>query len=329
MATIDAAERARLIKLGNLAMNESERAAAILLKQKNLPITKSTIAAVDILTPAAQKLLVLSELLGVDGQIFGQEGERVLRDGLQFMSGLIAIFRASLELLVKMYESRDEQTAAKITAASESIRLGGMLSKESLTSIREIDTWIVEEFLALPLAEGEKKTNCTFCGARSTEYRKLLTCGRCKGALYCDKVCQTLHFKKGHKAECTAKAKEGKEADVNAVATNRWERDRTTMPVDGVIPDRIAANTIITNVHKLMVVGKLIGGDDGKEFIRRGERIIHQYLRVLPHSLSAMRESADISITKSCQRYHSRPKRGGPSATARSAARGLLRTEYF
>ncbi|SMR56745.1 unnamed protein product [Zymoseptoria tritici ST99CH_1E4] len=69
------------------------------------------------------------------------------------------------------------------------------------------------------------------------------------------------------------------------------------MPVDGVIPDRIAANRIITNVHKLMVVGKLIGADDGKEFIRRGERIIHQYLRVLPHSLSAMRESADISIT--------------------------------
>lgn len=43
---------------------------------------------------------------------------------------------------------------------------------------------------------------CAHCGARAAKDKKLLTCGRCKTARYCNAKCQKEHWVGGHKAEC-------------------------------------------------------------------------------------------------------------------------------
>lgn len=55
--------------------------------------------------------------------------------------------------------------------------------------------------------------NCSFCGVVGREDRVLMACGRCKCTLYCDKVCQRLHWKKEHKAACILKTNENVEKE--------------------------------------------------------------------------------------------------------------------
>lgn len=45
-------------------------------------------------------------------------------------------------------------------------------------------------------------TSPKVCWSCSKPSSKLLRCGRCKEATYCDKKCQTDHWKNGHKCEC-------------------------------------------------------------------------------------------------------------------------------
>ena len=51
----------------------------------------------------------------------------------------------------------------------------------------------------------EVSRQCTYCGQMllsSGGKEKLLSCGRCKSAHYCDKECQKLDWKEGHKLVC-------------------------------------------------------------------------------------------------------------------------------
>ena len=60
---------------------------------------------------------------------------------------------------------------------------------------------------------------CAHCGALPAANKKLLTCGKCKTAKYCNAGCQKSHWVAGHKASCKAPAKtpsaRGGWADIN------------------------------------------------------------------------------------------------------------------
>ena len=43
---------------------------------------------------------------------------------------------------------------------------------------------------------------CAYCGSVPATNKKLLTCGRCKSARYCNASCQKAHWGAGHKAAC-------------------------------------------------------------------------------------------------------------------------------
>ena len=73
---------------------------------------------------------------------------------------------------------------------------------------------------------------CAHCGALPVGQKKLLTCGRCKQARYCNATCQRAHWAAGHKAACCAPATdkvaewrsvgEGNEAE--SAAPNAWKK---------------------------------------------------------------------------------------------------------
>ncbi|KJX98419.1 hypothetical protein TI39_contig412g00032 [Zymoseptoria brevis] len=166
-------------------------------------------------SPTAQKLLIVGELLGEAGDAFTREGKRLERRCRDVIPEYVYAIRTSVNDMSYSFGRRHEVAAAKIKEQTDAV-LGQDSFDESSITIRELDTWVIEELLALPLSPEVRKTNCTFCGARSTERRKLLACARCKSALYCDRTCQKMDFKQRHKANCTAKAKEGNEAEVEA-----------------------------------------------------------------------------------------------------------------
>ena len=43
---------------------------------------------------------------------------------------------------------------------------------------------------------------CAYCGSVPAKNKKLLTCGRCKSARYCNASCQKAHWGAGHKTAC-------------------------------------------------------------------------------------------------------------------------------
>ena len=43
---------------------------------------------------------------------------------------------------------------------------------------------------------------CAHCGKEPDAKKKLLTCGRCKVAKYCNAACQKAHWGAGHKGTC-------------------------------------------------------------------------------------------------------------------------------
>lgn len=48
---------------------------------------------------------------------------------------------------------------------------------------------------------------CSFCGQRSPD---LLRCNRCKEVYYCSKDCQRGHWRAGHREQCVAVNRQGK-----------------------------------------------------------------------------------------------------------------------
>jgi hypothetical protein len=65
---------------------------------------------------------------------------------------------------------------------------------------------------------------CFTCGKPEAEGEMLLKCSRCKSALYCNKVCQSKHWKTVHKKLCLSVNKLVKLASVNF---DRFERHLT------------------------------------------------------------------------------------------------------
>ncbi|KAL7528214.1 hypothetical protein ACHAXR_002329, partial [Thalassiosira sp. AJA248-18] len=49
---------------------------------------------------------------------------------------------------------------------------------------------------------GESKQFCGHCLGTASAGSAMKRCSRCRTAAYCGKVCQTIHWKKGHKLEC-------------------------------------------------------------------------------------------------------------------------------
>jgi hypothetical protein len=51
------------------------------------------------------------------------------------------------------------------------------------------------------------KKGCAFCSKLCESCKSLNRCSRCKGAYYCGKKCQKMHWRKGHKVDCQGRDK--------------------------------------------------------------------------------------------------------------------------
>ncbi|SMQ53160.1 unnamed protein product [Zymoseptoria tritici ST99CH_3D7] len=211
MTNIDAAERARLKGLGNLAVNRCERHVATIIKlagrSKIDPFTAKDLAN------AAQKLMIVGEILGEDGKEFTETRERVIRDVIVTPSHIdaVQVWKNSASEKAKQYSMRPRPTADVLWS---NMALTSGVTGATKASVDEFVAWLIEELFAIPLAaeEEEKKQNCAFCGTKSSTERVLMACSRCTVACYCDRTCQKMHWKKEHKANCVEKVKERQEA---------------------------------------------------------------------------------------------------------------------
>ncbi|SMQ53178.1 unnamed protein product [Zymoseptoria tritici ST99CH_3D7] len=214
------AERMRLIQLGDLAMNLHAKHKASLTKSKEDP-TLSQLLSLKNMSTDAQKLLILSQCLGQkDGRKYLMAAEQILAKYMNFTGITEAAFRhvAAVQTGIwrdchsdsgrrAAFEADAIAKSAAIKARIEARNAGG--HPTTVRASTDHDAWVREELMQLPplYAARKAKQKCTFCGSKSRDDNVLLACGRCKSALYCDKDCQKLHWKK-HKSACAEKTSE-------------------------------------------------------------------------------------------------------------------------
>jgi hypothetical protein len=178
-----------------------------MLESLMLPISSST----------AEKLLVLTHILGKDGQKFVTVVEKVLKT-YPFKKGDEQRMRMSMKEVAAYWTTRqkmgqvafneyyDKQMVSRAKAKEAMYAKASTLAAQTL---RAFDTWVAEELLQVSVTKEEDETQKRVCASCGTKEKKeetaLLTCGRCMAALYCDRDCQRIHWKQEHKSECVAK----------------------------------------------------------------------------------------------------------------------------
>ncbi|SMQ53188.1 unnamed protein product [Zymoseptoria tritici ST99CH_3D7] len=222
MAAINREDRARLITTGNRLMAHAKKHLTIMMEAQDAgnqyPKATTIMVRFDL-----QQLIAVGEVLGKDGLVFTLRGAQ-LANSPCMAAGLTTI-EAQAKELVECWDVRQEIGRAEFEAQAKKF-VADYSEKDAknppddaeLRLRRDCLVWSEEDFLGCPTdveKYGEKK-NCTFCGARSFPTfpeRVLLTCGRCKIALYCDKRCQEMDLKY-HKEFCkkTKKTKTLKES---------------------------------------------------------------------------------------------------------------------
>jgi TPR repeat protein len=60
---------------------------------------------------------------------------------------------------------------------------------------------------ALRGIDDDLKKGCAYCSKLRESCKSLNRCSRCKGAYYCGKECQKMHWRKGHKVDCQGRDK--------------------------------------------------------------------------------------------------------------------------
>ncbi|SMQ53181.1 unnamed protein product [Zymoseptoria tritici ST99CH_3D7] len=203
MAEMNDTERARLIKLGNYAINHLRKLGNPLNPDDaEKPVSRTSM--LDVLIDAT-KLVVFGLLLDKDG-----EGKKFFKCGTFLkMYPRLGINPSNFEETVNQMLLRfDKRNLMDNNAETLVIESG---DPELVLKIKEsYEAMLGWEAIGL----AKEPQNCSFCGVVGREDRVLMACGRCKCTLYCDKVCQRLHWKKEHKAACVVKTnqKDGKKA---------------------------------------------------------------------------------------------------------------------
>lgn len=113
-------------------------------------------------------------------------------DGRQLKDESLAILAA------RVGEARSEFLSALLQAGVEATADRQLFANALLRGVREGK-----------ITCGWKRSEpdvCTHCGKLPNKDKKLLTCGRCKVAKYCNGTCQKAHWAAGHKGACKAPA---------------------------------------------------------------------------------------------------------------------------
>ncbi|SMY26814.1 unnamed protein product [Zymoseptoria tritici ST99CH_1A5] len=202
MAEMNDTERARLIKLGNYAINHLRKLGNPLNPDDaEKPVSRTSM--LDVLIDAT-KLVVFGILLDPKG-----EGKNFFKRG-RFLASWRPLkintkaFDVIVETMLLRFHRRnlvDNKTESLLTESGNP----------------ELELKIKESYEAMlgweAIGLAKEPQNCSFCGVVGREDRVLMACGRCKYTLYCDKVCQRLHWKKEHKAACIVKTNEKDEKE--------------------------------------------------------------------------------------------------------------------
>ncbi|SMR56767.1 unnamed protein product [Zymoseptoria tritici ST99CH_1E4] len=197
MAEMNDTERARLIKLGNYAINHMRKLGnPSNPDDADKPLSRTSM--MDFLIDAT-KLVVFGLLLDKKG-----EGKNF------FTRGTILASWRPLRINAKVFDEIVESMLLRFDRRNQAEPLVTESGDpEFVLKIKEsYEAMLGWEAIGL----AKEPQNCSFCGVVGREDRVLMACGRCKYTLYCDKVCQRLHWKKEHKAACVAKTnqKDGK-----------------------------------------------------------------------------------------------------------------------
>jgi hypothetical protein len=157
-----------------------------------------------------QKLLALGRILGKDGRPFTKRGEQVMAMAQYDYITVQPRFSVTVQMLVSLWEHREAMDRDSFRSLYDMAGAAYDVVAPSKAMESPMEPWTAHELMRviIPTAKG-----CNFCGDRATEQRVLMTCGRCKAALYCDAVCQKMAWRKEHKAVCVAKASRSKDSE--------------------------------------------------------------------------------------------------------------------
>jgi hypothetical protein len=173
----------------------------------------------------AQVLLVLHQILGSDGEKFLHTAEQILAHYTCFKEHDVVDFKDLAKDLAGIYEERQDMGRAAFAtwwlAERAKAKAAFGADAHGPVAFELVDSWVQEDLFQIEPSstdeDGETKKRCTFCGTKpgrknesDKKGRKLLACARCRNALYCDKLCQRLHWRKEHKTNCVAASSEDK-----------------------------------------------------------------------------------------------------------------------
>lgn len=145
---------------------------------------------------------------------------------------------------------------------------------------------------------------CFTCGKPEAEGEMLLKCSRCKSALYCNKICQSKHWKSVHKKLCLSANKLVKLASVNF---DRFERHLTWDFQEPVCP----MDTATIGKKMVELISKLVDGIPNNSDTSIGLFGVKNFKNsFIISSLKCFRSSV---AKESCVRHHVIDLDGKPS----------------
>ncbi|KJY00086.1 hypothetical protein TI39_contig343g00022 [Zymoseptoria brevis] len=187
MVTIDPAERLRLIELGKLAMNHFEKQRSFICDPaKDMSDYEKENRALMRIQNDARKLLNAVDFLFLLYNI-ETDHQRMVKELVDLWTNLQTSTGRCAEIIYPAGWSPSESDSD--SAVDE-----------------EWAAWCADFYLGFGKGTGRR---CTFCGGSTPLPRPLLFCGGCKNVVYCDRMCQVMDWKSGHKSSC-AKNEGGK-----------------------------------------------------------------------------------------------------------------------
>jgi hypothetical protein len=162
----------------------------------------------------ARKLLILTKILGEDGNEFKESAGKIAQNLWNDPSMVFDL--AMVTELVDMF--RTLQAASGEFLVKIDIPPGWTPSTTDDKSCVDWEWYAWTQELLLGYDE-QRHERCAFCGVACASPRKFQACAGCRITVYCDKTCQKYDWKKKHKAECKKKTEGRKAKDTKAENT--------------------------------------------------------------------------------------------------------------
>ncbi|SMR59620.1 unnamed protein product [Zymoseptoria tritici ST99CH_3D1] len=220
---MSAAEKARLIKLGQVAINQYFKHWYTFVDSAEDDPTFSMDLAAQMFAPDVKKLLILAEILYNDeGREFFIAAESIAATYKWSSPNVDANPRDLAGYLAGYYYVSRDLTAAKVAEYLE-----GMVPRVTVADqrmftsdlsraafLQDFTIWLRDDLMDKETpGEDGKRQSCSYCGLRSNKDRVMMKCGRCKVALYCDTMCQKLDWKCKRGPFCDKACKENHSAN--------------------------------------------------------------------------------------------------------------------